>query len=178
MTITEASRSGPRWGRATSVDALERAAVEDFLYGEAALLDEWRLDEWLELLTSDATYEVPPTDRPDGLPTETLFLVADDRFRIESRVQRLRSDNAHAEFPRSRTRRLITNVRLGDVADGEMPVTASFIVYRIKYGNNDCYVGQYQHVLVVDDGRIRIRQKRAVLDAQSLRPLGLVSIIL
>jgi p-cumate 2,3-dioxygenase subunit beta len=27
--------------------------VEDLLYREAALLDEWRLEEWLEMLTDD-----------------------------------------------------------------------------------------------------------------------------
>jgi p-cumate 2,3-dioxygenase beta subunit len=41
-----------------------RQEAEDLLYKEAALLDEWRLDEWLELLTEDATYEIPPTDVP------------------------------------------------------------------------------------------------------------------
>src|SRR5580704_4459225 len=43
-----------------------RQEAEDLLYKEAALLDEWRLDEWLELLTEDATYEIPPTDVPEG----------------------------------------------------------------------------------------------------------------
>ena len=41
-----------------------RQEAEDLLYKEAALLDEWRLDEWLELLTEDATYEIPPTMFP------------------------------------------------------------------------------------------------------------------
>jgi 3-phenylpropionate/cinnamic acid dioxygenase small subunit len=39
-----------------------RQEVEDFLYEEAALLDEWRLEEWLQLLTEDAAYYVPSTD--------------------------------------------------------------------------------------------------------------------
>ena len=37
-----------------------RAEVEDFLYQEAALLDDWKLNEWEKLLTDDATYYVPP----------------------------------------------------------------------------------------------------------------------
>ena len=32
-----------------------RAQVEDFLYHEAALLDEWRLNEWEALLADDAS---------------------------------------------------------------------------------------------------------------------------
>lgn len=171
--------TSPRWQRASDLEGLDRASVEDFLFGEAALLDEWRLDDWLSLLTDDARYEIPPTDHPTGSSTETLYLVADDRFRIESRVKRLKSDNAHAEFPHSRTRRMITNVRLGEIDEaGHLPVTSSFTVYRIKYEHRDSYVGQYEHRLVVTDGLIRIAQKRAVLDDLALRPLGLVSIIL
>jgi len=30
--------------------------VEDLFFQEADLLDSWKLDEWLELLTDDATY--------------------------------------------------------------------------------------------------------------------------
>ncbi len=37
-----------------------RAEVEDFLYREAALLDDWKLGEWEALLTDDAAYYVPP----------------------------------------------------------------------------------------------------------------------
>jgi len=39
---------------------LERE-VENFLVREAALLDEWRLDDWLALFTEDARYLVPAT---------------------------------------------------------------------------------------------------------------------
>jgi p-cumate 2,3-dioxygenase beta subunit len=45
-------------------DLVTRAQVEDFLYHEAALLDEWRLDAWQELLADDACYYVPSNDRP------------------------------------------------------------------------------------------------------------------
>ena len=48
-----------------------RLDVEEFLYAEAALLDAWRLDDWLELFTADARYEVPSTDRPTGEPATT-----------------------------------------------------------------------------------------------------------
>jgi len=41
---------------------LRRLAVEDFLYREAALLDDWRLDDWLELFTEDCRYAVPATE--------------------------------------------------------------------------------------------------------------------
>ena len=52
---------------------LTRAEAEDFLYQEAAILDEWRLRDWLALFTDDAQYWVPSTDRPAGTPDTTLF---------------------------------------------------------------------------------------------------------
>src|SRR5881397_697094 len=50
----------------STVREITRAEIEEFLYEEAALLDAWRLREWLTLLTDDATYEIPSTDTPDG----------------------------------------------------------------------------------------------------------------
>jgi p-cumate 2,3-dioxygenase subunit beta len=93
-------------------NVVTRAEVEDFLYHEAALLDEWRLNEWQELLTEDAAYYVPPNDQPEGDHRSTLFLIADDRERIRQRIIRVLDPNCHAEFPHSRTRRLISNVRI------------------------------------------------------------------
>ncbi len=89
-----------------------RPEVEDFLFHEAALLDAWKLDEWLALLTDDARYRVPSNDAPDGDPASTLFLIADDIARIRGRVARLKDPQAHAEFPHSRTRRGMRSFRI------------------------------------------------------------------
>jgi p-cumate 2,3-dioxygenase beta subunit len=157
---------------------MTRQAVEDFLYEEAALLDEWRLDEWLELLTEDATYEVPSTDTPDGDPQNTLFLIADDKTRIRSRVAQLLGKSAWAENPPSRTRRLISNVRVRQVEGEAIHVMANFVVYRLRFEQMDTYVGRYEYTLVQRDGRLKIRARKAILDLEALRPHGKVSFIL
>ena len=41
-----------------------RGRIEDFLYLEAELLDEWKIEEWFALFAEGATYEVPPTGSP------------------------------------------------------------------------------------------------------------------
>jgi p-cumate 2,3-dioxygenase beta subunit len=119
----------------TSLDAASReqlrSDVAAFLYDEAALLDEWKLEEWLELFEPGATYQVPATDRPHGNPDTDQMLIADSYEQIHARVTRLNSRNAHAENPRSRTRRLITNVRIAGLDDDGIDVTAAFLVYRI-----------------------------------------------
>ena len=38
--------------------AERRLDVEDFLFHEAELLDNWRLPEWTELYSNDARYEI------------------------------------------------------------------------------------------------------------------------
>jgi p-cumate 2,3-dioxygenase beta subunit len=154
-----------------------RAAVEDFLYHEAALLDSWKLDEWLALLTEDATYRVPSNDRPQSDPKTALFMIADDIRRIRARVTRLKDPHAHAEYPRSRTRRLISNVRI--VEQDPLRVEANFIVHRFR-GNDDArqYVGHYRYTLVPGKGTFRIQSREAILDAMELASLGTVSFIL
>ena len=52
-----------------------RELVEDFLFKEAALLDEWRLDDWVNLFTEDARYVVPTTDLPEGDPKRDLVFI-------------------------------------------------------------------------------------------------------
>jgi len=162
----------------STVHGITRAEVEEFLYEEAALLDAWRLREWLGLLTDDATYEVPSTDTPDGDARTTLFLVADNLERLRSRVNQLLGKTAWAENPRSRTRRLITNARILDVDGDTIRVTANFVVYRMRVEQVDTYVGRYEHTLVRRDSALRIRHRRAILDLEALRPHGKVSIIL
>jgi p-cumate 2,3-dioxygenase beta subunit len=165
-------------------EPVSRQEVEDFLFHEAALLDEWRLDEWLALLTDDARYHVPSNDAPAGDPTDTLFLVADDIHRIRGRVARLKDPNAHAEFPHSRTRRLITNVRVEPFPPIEgrregLFVYANFVVYQFRRGGREnAFVGRYRYVLRRVDGHLRIALREAILDAEELGRLGAVSFIL
>src|SRR5947207_3727134 len=162
---------------ARRMNEIGRAEVEDFLYHEAALLDAWRLDEWLELLTEDATYRVPSNDRPGSDPKSALFTIADDIRRIRARVTRLKDPHAHAEYPRSRTRRMVSNVRI--VERNPLVVEANFIIHRFR-GNDDVrqYVGHYRYTLVPHQGTFLIRSREAVLDAMELASLGTVSFIL
>jgi p-cumate 2,3-dioxygenase beta subunit len=160
-------------------NVVTRAEVEDFLYREAALLDEWKLKEWEALLTDDATYYVPPNDQLEGDHRSTLFLVADDRERIRQRIIRINDPNCHAEYPRSRTRRMISNVRILGV-DGELVmVAANFVCYRYRrYERIREYVGAYRHILRRSGDSFRIKERRVLIDAHELGTLGSVSFIL
>ena len=73
--------------------------IEQFLFNEAALLDDWQLEEWLTLFTADGTYFVPTTDFPEGYPEPHLALIDDDMTRLTGRVKRLLSRHAYREYP-------------------------------------------------------------------------------
>jgi len=160
-------------------DAVSRAEIEDLLYHEAELLDSWKLDDWLTLLTEDAGYYVPPNDKPDADHRFTLFTIADDMVRLRERVIRLKDPNCHAEYPPSRTRRLITNVRITGVEGDTISAAANFVVYRHRRGGqSQAFVGRYRYKLRRVGGLLKIAERRAILDAEELGALGSVSFIL
>ena len=163
---------------AGSLRAVTRAEVEDFLYGEADLLDTQRYDDWLALFTEGARSEVPATDAAGHSATAAGYFVCDDWGLIQARVKRLKSRKAHAENPASKTHRMVSNVRLLAREGDELQVSANFVVHRARDGHFDVYVGRYDHRLLVTDGGLRFRLRRAVLGHEQLGPGARLSFVL
>src|SRR5512135_1733244 len=134
-----------------------RAEVEDFLFHEADLLDNWKLDDWLKLCTDSAEYYVPPNDKPDADHRFTLFTIADDIVRLRERIIRLKDPNCHAEYPPSRTRRFITNVRITGLEDDSISAAANFSIHRFRRGGaHQEFVGRYRYRLRRVSGMLKI----------------------
>jgi p-cumate 2,3-dioxygenase subunit beta len=160
---------------------LDRGAAEDLLFREAELLDGWQLEEWLALLTDDVRYAVttaaPPADPWSA--SDLACIALDDAPRVQARARQLMGRFVWAEWPRSRTTRLITNVRVRDAElENAWRVRASFAVHRFAHGEAMLYVGEYEHVLVRTSSGLRIRSRTTWLNADVLRPIGGLSIIL
>lgn len=165
-------------GTEPRLDGITRPQVEDFLYAEAALLDSWRLDEWLALFDPvEGGYYMPTTDLPDGDPRSMLYLIADDMPKLRSRVEQLLGGLTWAENPRSRTRHMVNNVRIAGTDGDVLRVRANFVVYRMRFQNIDPYIGEYHYRLRPTDGTFIILERRVVLDLEALRPHGKVSFI-
>ena len=158
--------------------AITLGEIERFLIDEAALLDEWRLEEWLALFAKDGRYLVPPLDAPEADHRTTLFLIADDRRNLASRVRQLLGGTTWAENPRSRTRRLVTNFRILEESAESVTATANFAVWRFQHEATDVYVGRYVNLLVRGPAGLMFRERRAILDLETLRPHGKLSFIL
>jgi p-cumate 2,3-dioxygenase subunit beta len=165
-------------GEHLPVAAVTRGDLEDFLFLEAALLDEWRLEEWLALFEPGARYWVPAAGAPDDAdPATTLFYIADDYHRLTERVKRLKKRTAHAEFPPSRCRRLISNVRILSAEGAEILATSNYVTYRSKMGKTDTYFGHHRYTLHAAPSGLRIARKTTFIDADDLRAQNKVSII-
>jgi 3-phenylpropionate/cinnamic acid dioxygenase small subunit len=151
-------------------------AVAQFLYDEAPLLD-----EWLALFHPEAAkYLIPsPEDLSDD-PATTLHLVNDSMTTLAGRLGRLKSKHAHAESPRSRTRRQITNVRVWQGPD-DLLSRSVFDVTRVRGGVVDRYVGVYEHQLLPgghEDTPWLIGRRRVLIDHSIESAGGQVSILL
>ena len=145
--------------------------VQQFLFREAAMLDDRRFDEWLALFSVDATYRAPVRvtreEAGDDGTGELCFF--DDGFgELELRVQGLQVRSAWAEIPPSRTRRMISNVLVEPVASGgdDLLARSNFLVYRSRLETVEhFFAGSRRDVLrPLGDGEFQIRSREIVFD--------------
>jgi p-cumate 2,3-dioxygenase beta subunit len=85
---------------------------------------------------------------------------------------------AHAEFPHSKTSRMVGNVRIRARTDDEMEVSCVFQTLRTKDGTTDLYFGTSNYRLATNGDGLKIREKRCLLGSEGLRPHGRISIVL
>jgi 3-phenylpropionate/cinnamic acid dioxygenase small subunit len=140
-----------------------RLEVEEFIYREADLADGHYFDEWFSLWTEDALYWVP-ANQDDIDPQKHVSIVYDDLDKIDTRLARLKGRRAHAQQPRSRLARVISNIRVapGDSA-GEVVATANFVLGEVRRGRQETWLGRVRYVLRRVDGRIKMAQKKVML---------------
>jgi p-cumate 2,3-dioxygenase beta subunit len=158
-----------------------RFEVEEFLYAESELLDQWRMREWYALFTATGTYEITSPGMPDpegASPDATLFLVADDMDRLEQRIARLEKTTAYVESPRSITSHLLGNIRIAAIENGTLTVRARFIVHRSKGDETVQFHGHTIYRLERHAETFRIASKRCVLDFNSLAIQGKLAILI
>ena len=156
------------------MDSLLRGRIEDFFYFEAELLDERRLREWLELFTEDARYWMPlrhnPAQRSADLDNELsapgeAYYFNDDKESLRIRVERVYARNAWAEIPPSRTRHLVSNVRVKTDNGKELEVDSNFMVYRTRMEKDtDLFVGGRKDILRRSNGELKIARRTIILD--------------
>jgi 3-phenylpropionate/cinnamic acid dioxygenase small subunit len=147
--------------------------VVEFMYEEAALLDQIRLQEWAARLASDLIYTAPlretrSMDQQNSTVVRTVQHFHDDWRSIMGRVMRLTgTKSAWAEDPPSRTRRLVTNVMVAKTAKpDEFAVTSYLLVTRSRFNSPeyDLISAERRDLLRQDGDSFKLARREIIVD--------------
>ena len=149
-------------------ESVSPAAVAEFLYREARLLDARKFGDWLALFSEDAVFWAPAvgmdgeyTAEPE---TSLNFIYIVGRAGLEARVFRVESGGSLASNPLPHTRHLVTNVAIDN--DGPTEVTAfanTQVVSFCEARGQQIITGSYEYVLRKENGGLRIARKKILL---------------
>lgn len=137
-------------------------AVERFLYREARFADEHAFDDWESLWTDDGLYWVP-ANGDDIDPTTRMSIVYDNRGRIHTRIQQLKTGRRLSQEPRSRLRRVVSNVEILGAEGADTVVGANFVLVESRERGKELWAGRYTYRLRVVDGELRMAYKKVAL---------------
>ncbi len=170
----------------TSTTSLEKLLlareIEDFLYAEAELLDQWRYEEWLDLLTDDIRYWMPlarnykfgEPDREYSKELQELAWFDENKTILTLRVKQLLTGIHWAEEPLSRMSHIVSNVRVTGATPSisdprEVNSHCRFIVYRNRLEDEtDFLVGKREDTLRKVDGEWKLARRSIFLDQNVL----------
>lgn len=143
--------------------------VEQFLYREAEILDERRYDDWLALFSIDVVYRAPTRTTREGgddvAAEGELSIWNDDYGTLELRTKGLQVRTAWAEIPPSRTRRLVTNVRVEPLGDDRFEVRSNFVLHRCRLESVEhTFIGARHDVLERVDDSFLICKRDTLFD--------------
>jgi 3-phenylpropionate/cinnamic acid dioxygenase small subunit len=168
-----------------------REEIEEFLYEEAALLDERHYTEWLALLTDDLAYFMPlrrnvkfgeQAARENTRIGKDISWFDEDKWTLSKRVEQIMTGIHWAEEPFSRVCRLISNVQLTDAtpsldAPQELAVRSRFLIYqnRVEYETN-LFVGKRNDILRRAGDTWKIARREIILEQSVLTAKNLTVI--
>ena len=118
----------------TLLPIFSKHEAEDFLFKEARLIDEGKLEEWLTLFTEDGIYWIPSDDAVD--PDSETSIIYDDARQREKRIFQLRNKHL-AQDPLSRTIHFISNVEVMEIDHpDEVMVMCNSLISEMRPGDH------------------------------------------
>jgi 3-phenylpropionate/cinnamic acid dioxygenase small subunit len=142
------------------VSAKLQHEAEQLLYRQAALLDEKKWQDWIDLFTPDGVYWMPPDPSHttwDGMPA----IFAEDRDLMTVRMKRVLHPDAWSQRPLWGTNHVVSNVIVGKAAkDGDLVVRSRFHMMELRRDDVRHFAGQYTHHLKKSKGGYRIKLQR------------------
>ncbi len=166
---------------AVAADILEQVVlqhqVEQFLYREARLLDERRLDEWLDLLAQELHYWMPMRRNIKFGDWDLEFTSAETEINwfdegkdvLAGRIRQINTGIHWPEEPVSRFEHIITNVELVGVDGDDIRVNSKFFCYQNRLQDEvNHFVGRREDLLRRDPATGFKIVKRKIILAQSV----------
>jgi 3-phenylpropionate/cinnamic acid dioxygenase small subunit len=152
--------------------------INEFMIYEASLLDDRKFHDWLDILADDLFYFMPRKknrQRKDMAreitPLGDLALFEEDKESMKMRIARLDTGMAWAEDPPSRTRHIVSNLKVEELGNNEVRARTDFILYRTHLETDqDFFVGCRDDVLRREDGQWKVAKRTIVLDANIIMP--------
>lgn len=147
--------------------ALSHEDICAFLYREARLLDDREFDEWLECYSLDVEYWMPAWTDDDELTTDphsqiSLIYYA-DRYGLEDRVFRLKTERSSASMPEARTAHFISNVEVLEIGDGSIDLRYNWHTFSHRYQHTAQFFGTTYLTLDVSGENPKILKKKIIL---------------
>ena len=167
--------------KSVSAGMLERVAlqqeVQDFLFLEARLLDERRLDEWIGLMADELHYFMPIRRNVKFGDWELEFSDPESEISyfdegldiLRGRVRQINTGVHWAEEPVSRFEHLITNVEIMKAEGDEVLVASKFFCYQNRLADEvNHFVGRRYDTLRRDPVTAFKIVKRKIILAQNV----------
>jgi anthranilate 1,2-dioxygenase small subunit len=155
-------------------DLALRLRVEDCYAEYAHTIDDDRLEDWPGLFTENGTYRVTTRENFDAaLPLALIY--CDGRGMMEDRISALRTANIYEPHVYCHG---TSALRVLGASGGEIRTRANFTVLRtMAEGDMVLFAcGRYFDRLVEEDGRLKFRERLAVLDSRHVDTLLVVPI--
>ncbi len=143
-------------------DRSEYDAIVALLADYAHLIDEDRLEEWVELFCDDCTYKILSRENVEaGYPLELMS--CNSKGMLRDRVVSLREANLYNLHT---DKHILGAVRVHGADDGVWSVQANFSLYQSTLdGSTDLFaVGTYRDKVVFDNGRPLFAEKIVIND--------------
>ncbi|MFN0071945.1 MAG: 3-phenylpropionate/cinnamic acid dioxygenase subunit beta [Chloroflexota bacterium] len=154
--------------------------VEQFLYKEARLLDERRLDEWLDLLDKELHYWMPMRRNIKFGDWDLEFTSAETEINwfdegkdiLAGRIRQINTGVHWPEEPVSRFEHIITNVEIVGVDGDQIRVNSKFFCYQNRLQDEvNHWVGRREDLLRRDhDTRFKIVKRKLILAQNVMLP--------
>jgi 3-phenylpropionate/cinnamic acid dioxygenase small subunit len=136
--------------------------VTQFIYREARLQDDHAYDEWEALWTDDGIYWIPANGEGSD-PENEMSIVYDNRSRIALRVAQFHTGKRLSQTPKSRLRRIVSNIEILSDEQSAVRVTSNAMVFESSLRGDTIWASRNEYLLRREASGWRMALKKVIL---------------